>query len=65
MVDEHLDEAMETAQRFLTRAMRYKRVQAERKADGGISWVPCKERAALKRTSLDLTRILADLRRTR
>ena len=57
-----LDEAIAEARRFLERASAVK--QAWR-AHGDLSTQNPKETGALRRSSMDLTRALADLRRSR
>lgn len=55
--------AVAEAERFLDRAkVVLGQLSAERY---DLSWTPAKERAALRRASLDLTRALAQMRRLR
>lgn len=60
-IEKHLDEAIEEAERFLKRAKELKEV-----SDGRIrGWYPSQLNSAVRRSSMDLTRTLANLRRYR
>ena len=54
--------AMKAAEKFLIRARKLKEAHPDRWVDGHPYWGN-KESAALKRTSLDLTMALADMRK--
>lgn len=56
-------EAVKTAESEARRFLRRVQDMKEKNKDQP-SWVPAKEKAAVKRASMDLTRALADLRRS-
>jgi len=63
MKDETIQVAADEARRFLRRVTEY---QSETEAFGDGSWMYLsKERATVKRSSMDLTRALADMRQGR
>ena len=60
MKDQTLDTAIAEANRFLAKARGYKAA-----AEDKYAWAASPERAAVLRSSMDLTRTLADLRQGR
>ena len=62
MNERTLNEAISEAERFLKKASLLKEVIVK---DANWDFFGCKESAAVKRSSMDLTRVLADLRQGR
>ncbi len=60
MIDKNMLEAELEAKRFLKKVKEYK--ETENYGTDRFSWVPCKERATVKRASMDLTRALSKMR---
>jgi len=56
--EESIKLAISEAQRFIGAC----RKAQKRIKEGGFSWMGCRESGAVRRASMDLTRILADLR---
>lgn len=60
MNEERLTRAIEEANRFLAAAKSY---QERLQADSYLSFTGCRESGAVRRSSMDLTRALAQLRK--
>ena len=60
---EKLDAAISEAERFLNKAKKCKKTRTPNHFDKSIFYFGSKESSAVKRSSMDLTRALADLRR--
>jgi len=60
-----LKHAIAEAERFLKRAKALEKIMHKEGSDNGVHWSTCGklETTAVKRSSMDLTRALADLRR--
>ncbi len=61
---ENLNDCIKEAERFIFRAKRARsRIKRETNDSDGCLFFPTKEVAAVRRASMDLTRILTELRR--